>query len=91
MSTSFDVSEGGHAPGILRGAFDDMAELGDVVDGTLYDGAPLTAERLSRLLWDCTDTMPRVQCSLLDMPEGSTYAQAVREYRMVWREGAEAA
>jgi hypothetical protein len=88
MSTSFDASQGGHAPGILRGAFDDMAELGDVVDGTLYDGAPLTVERLTGLLWDCTDTMPRVQCSLLDMPQGSTYSQAVREYRAVWREDA---
>jgi hypothetical protein len=91
MSTSFDASQGGHAPSILRGAFDDMAELGDLVDGTIYDGAPLTAERLIGLLWDCTDIMPRVQCSLLDMPEGSTYAEAVREYRMVWRKGAEAA
>ncbi|MEK7996030.1 MAG: hypothetical protein AAB403_19695 [Planctomycetota bacterium] len=32
-------------------------------------------------LWNCSDIMPSDLCSTLEMPEGSTYAQAVRKLR----------
>ena len=75
--------------GVLRDAFEEMAETGDVPDRATYNGTRLTAGRLTGLLWDCTDTMPRALCSLLDMPHGSTYSQGARAYRVPQREGAE--
>lgn len=32
-------------------------------------------------LWNCTDILPSEVCAALDMPEGSTYAQAVRQVK----------
>ena len=32
-------------------------------------------------LWNCTDILPGMACADLDLPEGSTYARAVRKLR----------
>ena len=36
------------------------------------------AERLLRRMWHCSDTMPPDLCSALDVPQGSSYAQAAQ-------------
>lgn len=79
----FKPSRGGHAPGHLRELFvrlvdceiegdDDMPEI---------DGRKRTVDWLYGQLWNCTDTIPGDCCSLLEMPAGSTYAQAVRRLK----------
>lgn len=57
----------GHNPGHLRDAFCEAIE----------------SERTLRrddwtALWNCTDIVPSLACDVLDIPLGSTYAQAVR-------------
>jgi hypothetical protein len=37
--------------------------------------------RLAGRLWSCTDIMPGWDCEHLDLPRGSTYAQAARLIR----------
>jgi hypothetical protein len=61
----------GHAPGHLRDAFCEAIAGRD--DDELH--------RLSGLLWTCTDTLPSAFCGSLDLPDGSTYAQAARAVR----------
>lgn len=39
------------------------------------------ARWLTGQLWDCTDTLPAGDCESLDLPRGSTYAQAARSLR----------
>jgi len=80
-----------HKPGHLREAFIDVVEHGENIAGIFYDGTtqarlePMTShehtEWLAGQLWDCTDTMPSDTCSALDMPPGSTYAQAAQGIR----------
>lgn len=61
----------GHAGGSIREAFCEAIE-----------DAGSDAPRLRRSdwtqLWDCTDILPSEYCDDLDLPPGSTYAQAVR-------------
>lgn len=67
MIKKFNPSRGGHAPGIYREAFLDKVEAyrrpSDIVIG---------------MLWNCTDILPGDCCDILEIPAGSTYAQAVR-------------
>jgi hypothetical protein len=37
--------------------------------------------RIAGRLWRCTDILPGCDCVTLDMPRGSTYAQAARQVR----------
>lgn len=65
---------GGHAPSHIRQAFL------DAVDASTEEGwKPL--EGLGWVLgqlWNCIDILPSRFCYVLDLPTGSTYAQAVR-------------
>ncbi|MGP4111346.1 hypothetical protein ACTWP5_10560 [Streptomyces sp. 4N509B] len=72
MPYKCNPSRGGHAPGHLRDGFREAVET-----------AGFSASRTMRRedwtkLWDCTDILPGDDCALLDIPRGSTYAQAVR-------------
>ncbi|MEU6388793.1 hypothetical protein [Streptomyces sp. NPDC046939] len=60
----------GHAPGHIRNAFLEAVELAE-------SGQPLRRKDWGRL-WNCTDILPGCICDSLDLPRGSTYAQAVR-------------
>ena len=59
----------GHAP----------AELRDTFNASVEDGKPDRA--LASRLWSCTDIMPSEICDLLDLPAGSTYAEAAKSTR----------
>lgn len=59
-----------HAPGHIRDRFEELVD-----QEVLFAEMP---RWLLGRLWNCTDCMPRSLCAMLDMPQGSTYAQAVR-------------
>ena len=82
---SYAANRGGHAPGHLRDALQDYFEGGrkliDLAE-TLRIGDEEKTRPLRWLigqLWNCTDTMPGALCGDLDLPQGSTYAQGVRD------------
>jgi excisionase family DNA binding protein len=88
----YNAFRGGHAPGYIRDAFDCCAEISSGFrdfsldsDVTYYVSDWLygkwTLNSLLCLLWNCTDIMPGMLCVDLDLPEGSTYAQAAREVK----------
>ena len=64
----------GHAPGHLREAFCEMIE-------TQASWSSPEFQRLAGRLWNCTDILPGWHCHEIDMPDGSTYAQAARHLR----------
>lgn len=63
------LPKAGHAPGHRRDAFLE----------SISTGTPNAA--LAGHLWSCTDILPRNACDDLDIPPGSTYAQAARQVR----------
>ena len=83
----YEPSRGGHAPSGLRDAFLEFIEdLGSLEEyrATIRDGVIEVDEKrmpvrwvLGRL-WNCTDILASADCATLDLPRGSTYAQAVR-------------
>jgi len=75
----YDASRGGHAPGHLREAFCELIETGKMPDIDFWwDGQARMFEWLRGQLWNCSDIMPSGLCMDLDLPQGSTYARAVR-------------
>lgn len=74
MYRKFSPTTGGHSPGHLRDAFLEYLETGQVV----IDEVERPIKWLLGQLWNCTDVLPRDDCYMLDIPCGSTYAQAVR-------------
>jgi hypothetical protein len=46
-----------------------------------HDGEDRSLEWLLGQLWNCTDVLPVGYCDQLDIPKGSTYAQAVRRMK----------
>jgi hypothetical protein len=77
----YKPNRGGHAPGHLRDAFleylDEGSESDTVVVGEEERVVPL--RWLIGQLWNCTDVLPSEYCSMLELEQGSTYAQAVRK------------
>ena len=83
----------GHAPGHLRDAFLEWIDAGqpgiDIETGKwvevaeralpIIEGQPVHPRYLLGQLWSCTDVLPAHYCRTLDLPYGSTYAQAVRK------------
>lgn len=47
-----------------------------------HDGEGKTLDWLLGQLWTCTDILPAGYCDQLDLPHGSTYAQAVRRIKV---------
>ena len=75
----YKPNRGGHAPGFLRDAFQEWVEEEDQEKNTvIIDDAEKPLQWLCGQLWNCTDVLPNGDCSLLDIPSGSTYAQAAR-------------
>jgi hypothetical protein len=80
-----------HCAGHLRGAFEALVEGAESVTDTFYDSRTRASlqtmspdEQLRWLcgkLWNCTDIMPGAVCVELEMPPGSTYAQAAQGIR----------
>jgi hypothetical protein len=62
----------GHAPGHVRERFVEAVEEAGFRAATSLKRGDWTA------LWNTTDILPRSECAMLDLPQGSTYAQAVR-------------
>lgn len=76
----YSATTGGHAPGHLRDAFLECLE--NWAEGQkMPERERLTFRELTGKLWNCTDIMPGSECDLLDIPTGSTFAQAAREIR----------
>ena len=46
-----------------------------------HDGVDRSLDWLLWQLWHCTDVLPAGYCDQLDIPKGSTYAQAVRRVK----------
>ena len=81
---TYQPALGGHAPGHLRSLFCEWIETGEVPtnDCTVpYQDQPNLLRWLIGQLWNCTDTVPGSECAMLDLPAGSTYAQAARNVR----------
>lgn len=83
-----------HAPGHLREAFilwvEDGCNAPEIHedqhgDPIFYDGEPRTTRWLLGQLWNCSDTIPGVVCSVLGVPQGTSYAQAVRGLMPEWQ------
>ena len=80
MSTAYKFGRhGGHVGGHLRDAFADFIE--GPSEDHFHDDKQLDLQKLTGLLWNCTDIMQSWCCSELEMPLGSTYARAVRKLR----------
>jgi len=78
----YKPNRGGHAPGFLRDAFQEWVEEGDQeIKTVIIDDEEKPLNWLLGQLWNCTDILPGCDCMLLDIPSGSTYAQAVRSIR----------
>ena len=88
----YNASRGGHAPGYIRNAFEDSAigtnmfqDCSLDMDVSVYvedwNGKTSDLSSLLGQLWNCTDIMPWEFCGDLELPEGSTYAQAARELK----------
>lgn len=84
----YNASRGGHAPGHIRDAFEETClsqncslemDVTDFVDD--WHGRRWTLRSLLGQLWNCTDIVPWEICCDLDLPSGSTYAQAVRDMK----------
>ena len=77
----YKPNRGGHAPGFLRDAFQEW--VSDQKKHTvIIDDEEKPLLWLCGQLWNCTDVLPNGDCSLLDVPSGSTYAQAVRRVKL---------
>ena len=73
-----------HYPGHLREAFTLWVEDGMPETATVevkYEEEQWSAERLLGKFWHCSDTMPGPLCQLLDLEQGSSYAQAAQGLR----------
>ena len=71
---SYDPSRGGHAPGHIREMLLEYLDAGD---------HPLDQSVVGQL-WNGTDALPASYRDELEIPRGSTYAQAVRHIARVW-------
>lgn len=89
---TYDAFKGGHAPGHVRDAFESSAietclfqncsletDVTDYIDD--WNGRRWTLRSLLGQLWNCTDIVPWEICCDLDLPSGSTYAQAMRDMK----------
>ena len=77
---NYKPNRGGHAPSFLRYAFQEW--VSDQENETvIIDDEEKPLQWLLGQLWNCTDILPGGDCSLLDIPRGSTYAQAVRNIK----------
>ena len=75
-------NRGGHAPSDLREALRNYLDLANgeetlVEVGEDEEGRPI--KWLIGQLWNCSDVMPGSYCLDVDLPRGSSYAQAVRK------------
>ena len=76
---NYKPNKGGHAPGHLRDAFCEWIEEGNSSMTIKLDDEPKPLEWLLGQLWNCTDILPGTYCNELEIPQGSTYAMAVRK------------
>ena len=78
----YKPNRGGHAHGYLRDTFQEWVEEENQEKNTVI----INDEEKPHLwlcgqLWNCTDILPSGVCNQLDIPDGSTYAQAVRSIK----------
>jgi hypothetical protein len=72
-----------HAPTHLREALQEYLDSDTPAKEfrVEHDGEDKSLEWLLGQLWNCTDVLPGGHCDQLDIPKGSTYAQAVRRMK----------
>lgn len=78
--TTTNLPRPGHLGGDLREAFQEQLEQ---AWPNPYGDPEL--RRLGGQLWSCSDTLPAADCEMLDLPAGSTYAQAARALCRYWK------
>jgi len=88
----YQPARGGHAPGHLRDAFQVWLDAWEMAGWDGYNhpkvktheinGKPAGLRWLTGQLWNCTDCLPSEYCTVLDLQQGSTYAQAARKIRV---------
>ena len=73
------TTQSGPPSGDIRDAF--IAWLDEGADATEVeiDGNKQSITRLFDQIRDCADILPRVYCDDLEIPQGSTYADAVKK------------
>jgi len=81
MKYLYRANRGGHAPEHLRDAIIEWIEKDKTSDVCTVGERKKPLIWLIGQLWNCTDMMPSYACDYLDMPQGSSYAQAVRKIR----------
>ena len=72
-----------HAPSHLREALQEYLDSDTPARQfrVEHDGEDRSLDWLLGQLWHCTDVLPAGYCDQLDIPKGSTYAQAVRRMK----------
>ena len=72
-----------HTPSHLREAFQEYLDSDTPTSSfrVEHDGEQKSIDWLLGQLWKCTDILPGGYCDQLDLPHGSTYAQAVRRMK----------
>ena len=66
-----------HGPERTREQFQDV-----IVDLYVDQVCPSDSHiRIAGRLWRCTDILPGCDCDTIDIPKGSTYAQAARQVK----------
>ena len=77
---------GGHAPSHPRDAFRIWVEAGMPAESKLEIAvaghATVSARWIREQLWNCSDTLPSYLCVDVEIPVGSSYAQAARSLRI---------
>ena len=70
----------GHVPGHLRVEFEEYLDYW-YCKCEEPDLGDMSINHLLGKLWNCTDTLPSRYCGALDIPQGSSYAKAVRKFK----------
>lgn len=83
----YQPRRGGHAPGDIRAALFEAVEAYEIWEDNTPEpvieirGQSLPISRVCGMLWNCTDIMPWLTCSALELRHGSTYAQGARHLK----------
>jgi hypothetical protein len=73
----YESSRSEDVPEELKSAFQKwVSEHTD--EAVMIYGEEQSVEWLTRQLWNCTDVLPGSTCDALNLPPGSTYAQAAQ-------------
>lgn len=76
----YESSQGSFVPNEIKSAFQTWVDEHTDETVMIY-GEQQSVEWLTGQLWHCTDVLPGATCDVLNLPPGSTYAEAARRVR----------